>query len=465
QNSQYGDADNVSGRSTKSDNRQITYTLNEVLTWNKDFGDHSLRLLAGHENYSFTQNVVSATRTGFPFPGTTELAPAATAEGSTSYENKHRIEGYFTNANYSFQDKYLLSASFRRDGTSRFAEDVRWGNFYSVGAGWRISQESFMQGVNWINELKLKASYGEQGNENVGSYYIWQSLYGLGWNNVDFPGAQIESLPNETLVWEKNAVFNVGADFSLFQNRLQGTVEYFERTSQDLIFGFPLAPSTGFENIDRNIGTLKNSGIELQLGYNIIRKRDFDWRADVNLTHFKNQFTKLPQEDMPQAGISKYRLGGSIYEFYIREYAGVDAATGDALYYKDVLGTDGKPTGVRELTNNINNGSYYYHGNALPDFNGGVTNSFRYKAFDLSVLVTFSVGGEFYDGNYLSLMHPGSYGSHWHQDILKRWQKPGDVTNVPRLHNGSSTQNGISTRYLFDGSWANIKNISLGYTI
>lgn len=466
QNSQFGDADNVSGRSTKSISRQMSYTLNEVLTWNKDFGDHNVRILAGHENYKLLANSASATRTGFPFPGTTELATAATAEGSTSSEDRHRIESYFAGANYDFQNKYLASLSYRRDGTSRFHPDNRWGNFYSAGLGWRISQEEFMKSVDWVDELKLRASYGEQGNENIGDYYAYQSVYNLGWNNVGNPGALVGGLPNPGLVWEGNKTFNVGVDFSLFRNRLQGTIEYFNRISDDLIFAVPLPPSTGQLSINQNIGALKNEGVELQLGFNAIRGKDFNWRIDLNMTHFKNVFTKLPpgQDDIVD-GSKKIMVGRSRYDFWLREYAGVDRSTGEALFYKDVLDSDGKPTGERELTNDVSKASYGYHGSSIPDFTGGLTNSFNYKGFDLSFLLTFSKGGKFLDQNYQSIMHFGSYGTAWHTDILNRWQKPGDVTNVPRVMYGAVNQDAATTRYLFDGSWLNIKNVTLSYSI
>ncbi|SHF83232.1 TonB-linked outer membrane protein, SusC/RagA family [Cnuella takakiae] len=463
QNSQYGDADNVKGRSTKSNNRQTTYTFNQVLTWAKELGDHDVRVLAGHENYRFQQNFVSATRVGFPFPGTSELAPAATAEASTSYENLHAIEGYFANANYNYKGKYLLSGSYRKDGTSRFSEDSRWGDFWSVGAGWRLKQENFLRSIKWINDLKLRASYGQQGNESIGDYYAYQSLYALGWNNVSSPGAIVSTLPANQLHWENNTTANIGVDFSLF-DRLQGTVEVFNRVSKDMLFDVPLPLSTGISSRRDNVGSLYNRGIELQLGYNVIRKKNFDWRIDLNGTHFVNKITKLSQKEIID-GTKKLMVGKSLYDFWIREYAGVDPQTGDALYYRDELDAAGLPTGKRVTVNNINNGSYYYHGSSLPLFNGGLTNSVRYRNLEASVLLTFSYGGKFYDGNYASLMHPGSYGTAWHTDILKRWQKPGDITDVPRIQNALATQNGVSTRYLFDGSWMNIKNVTIAYNL
>lgn len=466
QNPQFGDAANVKGRSTKANTRQLSFTFNQTLSYDKTINDdHHFNVLLGHENYRYQSDYLSATRTGFPFPGTSELAPAATAEGSTSYQHNHRIEGYFSRLMYDYQEKYLLSASYRRDGTSRFHKEARWGNFYSVGLGWRISQEDFLSNVEWINELKLKGSYGETGNESISSYYGWQSLYGLGWNNVNFPGAIISSLENEELAWEKNGSLNIGADFALFNNRLQGTIEWYKKESSNLLFNVPLPLSTGVPSITRNTGTMYNKGIDLQLGYHAVRTTDVDWRIDLNITQFNNKITKLPEENRENgivSGSKKRVEGKGIYEFWLREYAGVDPQTGDALYYK---GGNPDGSGDRTTVNNINQGDYYFQGTAIPDFRGGLQSSVRYKNLDLSVLFTFQNGGKFYDSNYLSLMHPGAYGSHWSADILNRWQKPGDITDVPRLQNGLSTQNGASTRYLFDASYINFKNVSLGYNI
>ncbi|MET0392329.1 MAG: TonB-dependent receptor [Chitinophagaceae bacterium] len=469
QNPFVGDAAGVSGRSIKTSNRSTSYTLNEILSWTKSFGNHNLRVLAGHENYRLQFEQLSATRTGFPFPGTTELNTAVETEDAGSYQDNHRIESYLSSLSYDYDQKYLLSASFRRDGTSRFFSENRWGNFYSVGAGWRISQEPFLQNVKWLNELKLKVSYGEQGNEDIlsggaSNYYAYQNLYYLGYNNASSPGALPAGLPNRDLVWETNSVLNIGADFSLFNNRLQGTVEFFNRKSDNLLFDVPLPVSTGNESITRNIGAMRNTGIELQLGYNLVRSANFDWRVDLNLTHFKNRVLRLPQEEII-TGTKKLMEGRSIYDFWIREYAGVDVSTGEALFYKDVLDASGKPTGERTVTNNGAQASLYYKGSAIPDITGGITNSFRYREFELSFLLTFSAGGKFYDGNYAGLMHFGDYGSSWHTDILQRWQKPGDITNVPKVQNSITNQEPISTRFLFNGSYLNIKNVTLTYTL
>jgi len=467
QNNQFGDASVNGGRSTKGSDLQISYTFNQVLSWAKSFGNHNVSALAGHENYKYKYNYVSANKQGFQFPGQTELNNGTEIFGQpSSGEDNHRIESYFASVQYNYDQKYLLSASFRTDGSSRFRKEIRWGKFYSAGAGWVLSQEDFLKNVNWINELKFKVSYGEQGNEEIGLYYPYRLYYYA--NGVG--GYTPPSRPAAAdLKWEGNQTFNIGFDFAFFKRRLQGTIEYFNRVSNDLLFDVPQPISTGYLSAFQNIGALKNTGIELQLGYNIMRKKNFDWRADLNLTHYKNKFTKLPpgqREKGIVSGTKKLMEGRSLYDFWLKEYAGVNAATGEAMFYKDVLGNDGKPTGERVLTSNWTEGSYYYHGSAIPDFYGGLTNSFRYKNFDLSFLFTFSYGSEFYDGNYAGLMHVGEFGQAWSTDIVNRWQKPGDITNVPKVQNGlQATQGGTSTRFLMDGSYLNFKNITLSYTL
>ncbi|MFL5786998.1 MAG: SusC/RagA family TonB-linked outer membrane protein, partial [Flavisolibacter sp.] len=473
QNNQFGDAAPTpgqanGGRSTKTYDRQFSITANEVLTWNKSYGEHNIRALVGHENYKYQYNYLSANKSGFQFPGQTELDNGTTSfSPASSYQIDHRIESYFAGVNYDYRQKYLLSASYRTDGSSRFRDSVRWGNFYSAGLGYRISQEDFLKSISWINDLKLKASYGEQGNENLGGLYYPYRLYYYANGDGTYAAPTRPASPD--LMWETNKTFNAGVDFSILKNRLQGTVEYFNRMSDNLLFDVPLPPSTGNASVYENIGSMKNYGVELQLGYNAIRAKNFDWRVDVNLTHFTNKITKLPPGQPTTKGIitgtKKLLVGHGIYDFWLPEFAGVDAANGDALYYKDVLDANGKPTGQRVLTNVYNQATFYYHGSAIPKFSGGITNSFRYKNFDLSFLLTFAYGGLYYDANYASIMHRGTPGIAWSTDILNRWQKPGDITNVPRLQVAISGQDGASTRWLVDGSYLNVKNITLSYTI
>lgn len=455
------------GRSTKSFFKQLSLTANQVVSWSKVLNkDHNVKLLAGHENYKYKSNDMSGNSAGFLFLGQTELDNGSGPfSNPSSSEDNHRIESYFANANYDYQGKYLLSASFRTDGSSRFRDAVRWGNFYSVGAGWRIIEEEFMKNVKVFDDLKLRVSYGEQGNEDIGLFYPYRDYYFANGAGGYSPSTRIA---NPNLLWEKNRVTNVGVDFLLLNKRLSGTFEWFNRISDNLLFDVPLPPSTGYSSIYRNIGAMKNYGVELQLGYNAIMKKDFNWRVDVNLTSFKNKITKLPPgQDKTGiiSGTKKLMVGSSIFEFWLPQYAGVDASTGDALYYVDEKDANGNVTG-RNVTNQYTRATFYFHGTSIPKISGGITNSFNYKGFDLSFLITFAYGGLFYDGNYAGLMHRGdNVGAAWSVDINQRWQKPGDITTVPRLQNTIAGQDGASSRFLVDGSFMNFKNITLSYTL
>jgi TonB-linked SusC/RagA family outer membrane protein len=465
QNYRYADAASVHGRSTKSYGRQRSITWNELLTWKKSFGAHHLDVLAGHENYSLDVQSMNATRSGFVVY-TTELASAAVGEGSSSGAETYRLESYLSRVNYDYNNTYYFSASYRRDGSSRFYRDNRWGNFWSVAAAWNLSQEAFLSGHDWLDHLKLKASYGGQGNDNVGTFYAWQQFYTTaGYANGDANGAFLASLENRELQWEVNNNLNIGAEFRLF-NRLQGEVNWFYRMSDNLLFSVPRPSSTGIDAVYENVGAMRNRGIEIQISADVVKTADFLWNVDFNLTHVSNKITKLPQEEII-SGVNKLMVGRSLYDYWMRESAGVDPATGDQLFYKDDLDAAGNPTGTRSAVRESDNltPDRYYVGSAIPDAYGGLTNTFNYRNLELSMLCVYSVGGLTYDNVYASLMHSGNFGTTFHHDALQRWQQPGDITDVPRLENGSSWQTYTSNRHLVDASYFIIKNLTLTYTL
>lgn len=466
QNSQYGDAAGVAGRSTISFSRQTSLTANEVLNWNKTFSKHTVGFLAGHENYKFQTTQLSATKTGFAYPGQTALDNAAVGESPPSSNTDNQtIESYFGKVSYNFNKNYFVEGSLRRDGSSRFATNTRWGTFYSASAGWVVSNENFMSNVKWVNFLKLRGSYGESGNDNIGLYY--QSIsyyYADGFGNYAAP----TRIANPNLKWESNADLTYGAEFKLFK-KLSGTVELFNRKSKDLLFLVPLPPSLGYSGgVYQNIGQSQNTGLEITLGYNPVRTKNFNWNIDFNISTIKNVLTQLPPTQKVTGivtGNKKYTEGKSIYDFWLREFAGVDPSSGLSLYYMDNLGTDAKPDGTRRLTTDGAKASFYYvGGSSIPKFFGGLTNSFSYKSFDLQVVLTYAYGAKYYDGNYSGLMAMGAPGIAWSTDILKRWQKPGDVTNVPRVQ-VASAQDYASSRFIMDASYINIKNINIGYRL
>jgi len=468
QNSLHGDAASANGRTEKINERQISVNLNEVLTYDNQFGVHSVNALIGHESYKMNNNYFTATRSNFPFYGVSELAMASTGEGSNSYRDEYRIEGYFSRLKYNFDNRYYLTASFRRDGSSRFHEDTRWGDFYSIGGSWRLSEEPFMAGLDWIQDFKLKASYGEQGNDrlldnnNNPMYYGYNAFYST-LNNYSYSGFYMSQLPNKSLQWEVSENLNAGIEFSLL-DRISGEINYFEKGSSQLLFDNPLPPSTGLSFVKDNVGAMKNKGVEATVNVDIFKGKDLRWRVGTSITSFKNEITELPSGEVI-TGSKKLKVGKSMYEYFIRDFAGVDPENGKALYYKDVLDGDGNPTGERTTTTKSDEATKYYSGSAIPDFSGSFNSNFTYKGFNFSFMLTYGVGGKMLNYTYSGLMHPGDYGTNWHTDIKDRWQEPGDQTDVPRLENGYDDANYPSDRFLIDRSYLNIKNVRLAYTL
>ena len=464
QNSAFGDAQSFAGRSTRENQRTMNFAANQLLTWNRSFGLHNLDAIVGHESTQYQFNFVNAVRTGFPFPGLSELAAAATAEGSNSYEHNHRLESYLSRINYEYDNKYYLSASYRRDGSSRFHKDHRWGDFWSVGASWRASQEAFLQDAVWLDNLSLRASYGALGNESLPSYYAYLGLYATGWNNLSFPGLLASRLPTPDLTWERNNTINLGVDFRVF-DRLSMNIEYYIKDSDGLLFQRPIPPSTGFSSIDANIGALRNTGVDIEINANLVRSQNFAWNVDMMFSHFKNEITELPQDEMIQ-GTKRWEVGRSIYDFWIREFAGLNE-NGRATWYRDIIDgydDDGNPiiTG-RTTTDVYGQADRYYVGTSIPDFEGSFSSNMRFWNFDFSFMLTYGVGGQVLDGVYQGLMHNGTYGTHWHRDILTSWTPDNTNTDNPILI-GDQNQNGTSDRFLFDRDYLSIRSVSLGYT-
>ncbi|WP_232539037.1 TonB-dependent receptor [Chitinophaga tropicalis] len=462
------------GRASRTNRTRTGFTFNQLLNYNRSFGLHNIEVLAGHENYDFTYNYLYGARQQVIIDGSSsELANFTTTNSLTSRTDKYRTEGYLSRANYNYNEKYFLSASLRRDGTSRFSKDLRWGNFWSVGAGWRLDSERFMEGTtNWLDMLKVRSSYGSVGNDALLDadldpiYYAWQALYEPR-ANADEPGV-LQTTLSSNLVWEQNKTFDAGVDFGFLKNRITGSFEFFRRQSSNLLFRVPLPLSTGLVERNENVGTMWNRGFEVQLGIEIIRKKDFKWRLDLNATTYKNQVTKLPKDEIIN-GTKKLMVGHSQYDYWLREYYGVDPDDGAPLYR--ALNTAASSNRITKsgdtVTTSVSNAKYHYAGSAIPDVYGGFTNTFSYKNFELSVLVSYQIGGKVYDQTYLGLMHGGTYGAALHKDALKRWQKAGDVTDVPKFNNGNLTNiaAGTSDRWLVDASYINLRRVSLGYTL
>ena len=463
------------GRSTHEFETIAGYNFNQLLNYDKTFGNHTFGVLLGHENFQVTDNNLTGSRANQILDGNVELINFTNTTNLSSRYNIRKVEGYFSRINYDYNEKYFVSASVRRDGSSKFYEDARWGTFYSISGAWRLDQESFIKAIPAISLLKLRSSYGQTGNDGGGntqegtsiSYYAWQPLYSLGWNNAAEAGILQNSLGNRNLEWESSNAFDVAVEFGLFNSRLSGTVEYFNRQSSNLIFDVPLPLSAGILTETRNIGTMYNKGIELELSGDIIRTGDFTWTLGLNATSFKNRITKMPEEN-PEIidGTKKLKEGSSIYDYWLREYKGVDAATGQALYRAEsFVAANSITTETGDtLTTSINNARYHYNGSSIPKLSGGVTTTLSWKGLSLSGILVYQLGGKVYDSGYQGLMGSGGYGSAKHVDILNRWQNPGDITDIPRMDAARTSDfDAQSDRWLIDASYLNIRTVTLGY--
>ncbi len=455
--------------------RSTTITFNQLLQYQKTFGNHNIEFLLGHESYKFDDQYLEAEKKKMGILGIDEMANLLDMDDIDSYTSKYRKEGYLTRLRYSFAGRYNFSASYRRDGTSRLHKDYRWGNFWAIGAAWQISEEYFMADVSWINQLKLRASIGQTGNDGLDSYYAYQTTYSLGEDNYNRPGLRLNSFALQSLKWETQTSYDLALEFALF-NKIQGSIEFFNKESKDLIFKFPLPVSTGIGSIKKNLGKVRNYGIELDLRATILRTNDIQWSVNWNGTILKNEIVSLPEENRKDGiikGTKKYMEGKSRYEYWLREWIGVEPETGRAMYRLDKeLYPDEK--GIAETGEKANytyNSSYakkHYCGSAVPKLYGGFGTNFSFKQFDLGVRFSYQIGGKTYDSGYQDLMGRSiNSGRTMHVDMLNAWKKPGDQSDVPMLSFGKLGYYASSTsdRFLISSTALMLKSITLGYTL
>ena len=469
----HGNAASQGGTVSKYNTRTMSYTLNELLTYRRKFGEHSVDLLAGHEYYRYNYNYQLGSKSGI-VDGIDELGSAVTTLSNTSYSNDYAIESVLARLNYGFRDRYYFDASWRTDGSSRFHKSNQWGNFWSVGASWRISEEDFMKSTSdWLNNLTLKASYGVQGNDNLGSYYVWQGRFSYGWSNGTRPGSTASSIENKLVTWEKNGNLNTGIEASMFGGRLTSTIEYYSRKTRDMLLNNPLAISSGFSGYDDNVGSMVNRGVEASLRGVIFDRSNFHWDASLMLSMNRNKVTELTSsQDVINYGSVVIEKGKPIYTFYMSKSAGVSPSTGRQLYYAyyryavDKTGSIVTEKCDEYVTDNVGLASLskYYYGSRQALFSGSFSSNFIFfKNFDFSFLTTFSVGGKIYDGLYGGAMNVTYAGNNWHKNVLRRWQQPGDITDVPLVEIGGSRSS--TGEELIDASYFAIMNITLGYTL
>ena len=455
----FGNAEAVSGRIRKSNLTSLGYTFNQLLSYNRSFGRHNLDLLVGHEYYAYTESSLSGHKTGLPGGGIYELDAAAVIVGTGSSTDNDRIESYLSRVSYSYDDKYYISGSWRTDGSSRFAPGSRWGNFWSAGASWRISQEEFMKDVDWVDNLTLKFSYGVQGNNSVGSYYAYQALYDTSAPNATLPGATLNDVANAELTWESNHNLNTGIEARLF-NRLDLSFEFYNRKTLDMLLSYPLPISSGFSGYYRNSGEMRNRGIEFAVTGRIIDRKDMQWSVTWMGATVNNKVLKLTDDGQDITSSTQIiREGETLYSYYVSRSAGVDPMTGEKMYW--ATDDEGHDYITKDLTEAQNN--RVVAGSRIPDLYGSLSTAFRWKNLDFSISTNYSIGGVTYDGVYYEFMSFYYPAQAKHKNLLRAWKKPGDVTDVPRYEIRETPI--VSDDKLIDASYFSIKNITLGYTL
>lgn len=469
-NPYHGDGAQTGGSVAKANGRTMSYTINQILKYDRTFAEkHHVLAQAGHEYYNYEYRYLAADRTGV-YPGIDELDPTTNVTGNRSYREDYRIESYFGRLAYDFADKYYFEGTWRTDGSSRFHKDYRWGQFWSLGGSWRISEEQFMKNAGWVDNMTLRLSYGQLGNDALknGSsqnYYAWQSFYDLTWPNANNPGAIVSKLENTQVSWEKKSTWNAGIEATLFNRFLQFSAEYYHSVTSDMLLSYPLPMSTGFTGYNANVGSMQNQGFEASFRFNWANKQNFGAGSTLMLYRNWNKVLALTKDDKITSGYQVIEVGRPIYSYLLPKNAGVDPATGAQLYWayeKDENGD--KVEGSDYITSNKTkaNESRYYEGSREPKLQGSFGSDFRFGPVDFSFLTTFSIGGKTYDSLYAGLMEVMYTGDTWSKNTLRRWQKPGDVTDVPAVLFNSGRLG--TDKNLIDASYFAIKSVQLGYT-
>lgn len=462
-----GDAANVGGRGSVESQRYYVMNANQLLNWNHTFNKtHNFEVLLGHETKHDRVESVSASKENFFDPSNPELVNGGLLTNGTSSAAEYSLEGYFGQVKYNYNEKYYMSASYRLDGSSRFAPENRWGSFWSVGASWRMNHESFLEDKDWIDDLKIKASFGTQGNDNILNNQPYLDQYQVVNNNGEL-GLQYVFRGNREITWEKSNNFNAGVEFR-FWNRLSGNIEYFNKTTWDLLYYKPLSPSQGTPaGIYENCMRMRNQGVEIELNVDIFNTNDFKWTFGLNATHLKNTLLELP-EDKPQDGWVNgnyfMRVGAPLYNYYDYKYVGVDPNTGDALYLADVLDENNNVIGTTTVNTTERATRYELGKSPIPALYGGFNSYWEYKGFDLNLGFAYQIGGWVYDSLYSGFMSAGRTGTNWHTDIYDRWTPDNRNTDVPRLSMEDLQQGMNGDRSLTKASYLSLRNATLGYT-
>jgi TonB-linked SusC/RagA family outer membrane protein len=457
QNMFFGDGRNNSGTFDDSRVDNLNWQGSHTLSYNNVFGNvHNVDAVVGYEESKNSRRRTNAWGNTFAHPSLKLGTSAANTEGTSTWD-EYAFQSVFTRVNYDYERTWFLSASFRTDGSSRFGPDNRWGNFWSVGLGWTLTNSEFLGDLGFFDYLKLRSSYGEVGNAEIGTY-PWQGLYGFNPAYDGQAGSNPSQVANPVLTWESQGAFNVGLDYAILDSRVTGTIEYYNKSSRDLLLDVPVSRTTGFSSVLQNFGDMKNYGIEFSVRADLLRQPDYDFAVDFNVTSQHNEITKLSEPFID--GTKRREEGRDYEEYYLYGWAGVDPANGDPLWYTDATKT--------ATTNNLANAERFYDGkSATPHYLGSFGFTGRYKRFSLNTLATYMFGHYLYEGNERFYHGDGRYlprsTSLWAYE--NAWRQPGDDALFPRFSWGgvNSSQPSDADRWLDKGDYIRFKDVTLSY--
>lgn len=485
----YGQSAPYGGSAVQMSSRTNSINLQALANYQKTFKEaHTIDLLVGYETYDLKSEMLEGVGYDLYMPDSWVMNNVAVSDKKLPYGSvdRYATRGVFGRANYSFENRYFFSASVRGDASSRFAPGKRWGTFWSVSGAWDISNEKFMADVqNVIDQLKFKASFGQQGNDNLNrGNYPWQDQYSIAGNDGVWSDGVLYRKGNPDITWETSNNFNIGFDFSFLKGMVRGTIEYFNRQTSNMLYNKPVAPSLGYSSIPMNIGSMRNNGLEIELNVRPIHNKNVTWDIFGNITTVGNKVLKLHPDLHGQliSGSRIFREGEAMYQLYMVKYAGVDPVTGKALYWAADPKKDDNGNVMKDEKGNFIVGDEYattdytyarnYNrqstGSLLPKAYGGFGTTVEFFGFDFSMQFAFQFGGKVYDNSYASLMHGGGtqdMGQNWHKDILKAWTPENPYSDVPRLSSEDEFTNAQSTRFLVSSNYLSLQNLTLGYTL
>ncbi|MBR5924717.1 MAG: SusC/RagA family TonB-linked outer membrane protein [Bacteroidales bacterium] len=476
-NSLYGPKVSVNGQLYKSASTTIRTNNIQSLTYVNQIGDFNVNIIAGHEWYDTNSTSLYAEGQGLYSPQILELNAAANTQyDSGSSSSEYNVEGYFASAQFNYAQKYYASASFRRDATSYFDKDHRWGNFWSLGAAWIVSKEALFGNNNIFDLLKLKASIGQQGNDDIGAW-AYTDLYTLSKTGTYTMAPSFARIGNKDITWETTTNRNIGAEFSLYKGRLSGSVDFYSKISDGQLFWLSVAESIGSRGYYGNMGKIRNNGVELVLNADLVRTKDFVWSASFNIASNKDKILELPETKKIEGtkGFTESSLwleeGGSMYSAFRHVFAGLDD-NGQALYWvdDDLNGAVNRPgSKYSSTTTNPNVASYYNLGSMLPKAFGGLSTTIRFKGIDATASFDYQIGGKIYDTAYAGYMEPcytsSDAGSTFHKDWYRSWSPDNTSSNIPRWQYGDQFTAAASDRFLVNASYFNFQSFSVGYTL